>query len=111
MPRRRSSERTPSLDRPCRPTRAVRQARKIPDPRAAAAAAALSMSPRPSEIEKTQLAAVALERTSRFPLEHHGDETITRIEDQRVQRPLRARAVRRGELLERELEERVQLDG
>src|SRR5207237_10077627 len=100
MPRRRSSERTPLLDRQCRPTRAVRQARKIPDPRAGAAR---SMRPRRSEIEKTQLATVALERTSRFPLEHHGDETITRIEDQGVQRPLRARAVRRGALLEREL--------
>src|SRR5437763_10774412 len=110
MPRRRSSERMPSLDRQCRPTRAVRRGRRIPDPRAAAAAAR-SLSPRLSEIEKTQLAAVALERTSRFPLEHPGDETIMRIEEQGVQRPLRARAVRRGEFLERELEERVQLDG
>src|SRR2546425_1300065 len=63
------------------------------------------------EVEEMQLATTARELAGGLTLEHHGNEPVTRVEDQRVQGTLRTRAISRGILLVWELEERVQLDG
>src|SRR5467141_1943423 len=63
-----------------------------------------------NEIEEVQLPAAARESARSFAFEHYGDQAVARIENQCMERTLRARAVSRGIFLERELEERVQLD-
>src|SRR5437899_2175462 len=63
------------------------------------------------QIEEMQLAAAARKHTGCLTLEHHGYETIAWIEDQCVQRALRARAVGRGICVQRELKEGMELDG
>ena len=61
------------------------------------------------EVEEVQHAGAALESPRRFEREQRGDEAVAWIEQQRVQRPLGARAVRGGVFRQRELEERVEL--
>src|SRR6266850_5963576 len=63
------------------------------------------------EVEKMKLATTPRELAPSLALEHRGNETVARIEDERVQRSLCARPVGRGILLERQLKEGVQLDG
>src|SRR5687768_16538086 len=52
-----------------------------------------------------------VEEASGAALLHRGDEPVAGMEDEHVQRALRPGAVRGGVLLERQLEERVQLYG
>ena len=52
-----------------------------------------------------QLAAASLECACGFAFEHHRDQAVARIEQQRMQCTLRARAIGRRILLEGELKE------
>src|SRR2546430_14344388 len=61
------------------------------------------------EVEEVQGTVAALEPTRRREREQRGDEAVARIEQQRVERPLGARPVRRGVFRQRELEEGVEL--
>src|SRR2546426_4300692 len=61
------------------------------------------------QIQEVQLPAAALELPLGLELQHPRDQAVPRIEYQRVQRALGARPVGRGELGERQLEERVDL--
>src|SRR3954468_3464853 len=63
------------------------------------------------KIEEMQLATAACERARGFAFEHGGEQSIARIENQSMERTLRARAVGRGIFLEWQLKESVQLDG
>src|SRR5207247_9729447 len=62
------------------------------------------------EVEEARLAAPPLEPARRFELEQRGDQSVVRMKHQGVQRPLRARALGRGILRQRQLEERMQMD-
>src|SRR5438552_3492392 len=61
------------------------------------------------EIQEMQLTTAPLELSPRFPLQHDGDQAVARMEDQGVQSTLRARAIGCGILLERQLEECMEL--
>src|SRR6266545_841035 len=63
------------------------------------------------KIQEMQLAAATVQQAGGFALEHHGNQPVARIEDQCMQRALGPRALGRGVLVERELEEGVQLGG
>src|SRR6266496_5561279 len=62
------------------------------------------------KVEEMQLAAASLEFAIRFTLQHHSDQPVARVEDQRVDGPLCPRTVSRRIFLERQLKKRVQLD-
>src|SRR2546422_8554769 len=62
-----------------------------------------------SQVEETELAALALEVPARFELEHPRDQTVPRMKHERVERPLGTGAVGGGVLGERKLEEGVHL--
>src|SRR5205809_6616974 len=61
------------------------------------------------EVEEVQGAVATLQMTRRREREQRGDEAVARIEQQRVERPLGARPMRRGVFRQRELEESMQL--
>src|SRR5216117_1702222 len=63
-----------------------------------------------SEIEEMQLPAPPLEPAQRLELEQHRHQAVLRVKHERVQSPLRARAVCGGVLGEGELKERMELD-
>src|SRR5438874_12441971 len=62
------------------------------------------------EIEEMQLPAPPLEPAQRLELEQHRHQPVLRVKHERVQGPLRARAVRGGVRGERELKGRMGLD-
>src|SRR5438445_12052326 len=62
------------------------------------------------QVEEAQLAAPPLEPARRFALEPRGDQSVVRMKHQGVQPPLRARALGRGILSQRQLNERMRLD-
>src|SRR4026209_1769360 len=66
-------------------------------------------SARGGQIEEPQLPVPALEAPICLEIEHAGDETIPRVEEQDMERTLRPGAFGGGVLRERELEEAVQL--
>src|SRR6266571_1667077 len=63
-----------------------------------------------SQVEEMQLAVAPLKLAARRERQHPRDQTIFRREQQRMQRPLGAGAVRGGILGQRQLKEAVQLD-
>src|SRR5258705_8435797 len=98
---------TPWLDRRCRPMprrRRVRETRVLPSDDVRSPVLSRH------EIEEVQLAAAARESARGRTFEHYGDQPVARIENQCMERTLRARAVSRWIFLERELEERMELD-
>src|SRR5262245_33150944 len=62
------------------------------------------------KIEEVQLATVPREGPGGFALQHDGDEAIAGLEDERMQRALGARSMRRRVRFERELKKRMELD-
>jgi hypothetical protein len=62
------------------------------------------------KVEEAQLATLALEDAFGLEIEHRRDQAISWIEHQLVQRALRPGACCGGVLLERKLEDRMQLD-
>src|SRR5947208_2799617 len=61
------------------------------------------------EIQEMEAPTAPLELPRRLTLQHDGDQTVARMEDQGVQRTLRARAIGCGILLERQLKECMEL--
>src|SRR5213596_3161070 len=61
-------------------------------------------------VEEMQLSVPPIECPTRLEITHPGDEAVLRMEDERVQGPLGARAVCGGILGERQLKESVELN-
>src|SRR5258705_8081402 len=102
--RRRANAPTPWRHRQCRPMprrRRARETRVLPSDDVRSPVLSRN------EIEEVQLAAAARESARGFAFEHYGYQTVARIKDQCVERALGARAVSRGILLQRKLEEGV----
>src|SRR5436190_17775456 len=64
-----------------------------------------------NEVEEMQLTATACQEARCLALQHDREQAVARIQEEKVQCPLRARAVGGRILFEWELKEGVELDG